>query len=290
MRLTNLLSQTVLLVSALHSSALAASWTFADGSVNVAAKGAGVGGGLKEQLTPSTALTTPIKLGATDSLKVTLTTQDGKTAKRPHQAFLLLQDSSKKLDVSYPFSVKESGKAKLELSHKDLPSQLLRSTSPLSASIVIASFGSSAGYDSEAFPLTIELDPNVPIPAAETPERYGKLPEIHHIFRPDARSPNVAISAFFLLATLATLPPLLGAWLYLGGNINHISKALSDAPLSHALFLGSVVGIEGVFFLYYTAWNLFQALPALGVLGVVAFFSGSRALTEVQERRLAGLR
>jgi hypothetical protein len=44
-----------------------------------------------------------------------LTTQDGKSAKRPHQAFLLLQDPSKKLDVSYPFSVKESGKAKLEL-------------------------------------------------------------------------------------------------------------------------------------------------------------------------------
>lgn len=183
------------------------------------------------RLTPSTALTTPVKLGGTDTLKVTLTTQDGKTAKRPHQAFLLLQDSSKKLDVSYPFSVKESGKAKLELvghnhvkvpavpvlthhvvqTHKDLPTQFLRSSSPLSASIVIASFGSSAGYNSEAFPLAIELDPNAGVPSVETPERYGKLPEIHHVFRPDAKSPNVAISAFFLLAIIATFPALLGA-------------------------------------------------------------------------------
>jgi hypothetical protein len=48
MQIRTLLSQTLLLVSALHSTALAASWTFADGSVNVASKGAGVGGGLKE--------------------------------------------------------------------------------------------------------------------------------------------------------------------------------------------------------------------------------------------------
>jgi oligosaccharyltransferase complex subunit delta (ribophorin II) len=65
---------------------------------------------------------------------------------------------------------------------------------------------------------------------------------------------------------------------------------MSDAPLSHALFVGSIIGIEGVFFLYYTVWNLFQTLPVLAALGVVAFMSGSRALTEVQERRLAGLR
>jgi hypothetical protein len=50
MRLQGFLSQAFLLVSALAStSAAAASWTFADGSVNVVAKGAGVGGGLKEQ-------------------------------------------------------------------------------------------------------------------------------------------------------------------------------------------------------------------------------------------------
>ena len=76
----------------------------------------------------------------------------------------------------------------------------------------------------------------------------------------------------------------------MGGNFNHLSKAMSDAPLSHALFVGSIVGIEGAFFLYYTAWNLFQTLPLLTVLSLVAYISGSRALTEVQERRLAGLR
>jgi oligosaccharyltransferase complex subunit delta (ribophorin II) len=116
------------------------------------------------------------------------------------------------------------------------------------------------------------------------------------------------IVLFFTVAALATLPILLGAvsvaalparvvdcllmiqWLYLDGNLNHLSKALNDAPISHALFVGSIVGLEFTFFLYYTIWNLFQTLPVLGVLGLVAFLSGSRALTEVQDRRLAGLR
>ena len=79
-------------------------------------------------------------------------------------------------------------------------------------------------------------------------------------------------------------------WLSLGANLNHLTAALSNAPISHILFFGSIVGLEGIFFLYYTHWNLFQTLPAVAVVGSVAFVSGSRALTEVQERRLEGLR
>lgn len=48
--------------------------------------------------------------------------------------------------------------------------------------------------------------------------------------------------------------------------------------------------MEGVFFAYYIGWNLFQTLPVAGVVGIVAFVSGGRALTEVQERRVKGER
>lgn len=65
---------------------------------------------------------------------------------------------------------------------------------------------------------------------------------------------------------------------------------MNAAPLAHGLFLGSVLAMEGVFFLYYTSWNLFQTLPVAAVVAVVAYVSGSRALTEVQERRLGGER
>lgn len=79
-------------------------------------------------------------------------------------------------------------------------------------------------------------------------------------------------------------------WLFLGVNLNHLPTALKSAPIPHAVFLGSLVSIEGAFFLYYTSWNLFQLLPAVAVAGAVALVSGSRALGEVQDRRFAGLR
>lgn len=100
----------------------------------------------------------------------------------------------------------------------------------------------------------------------------------------------MVITLAFAGIALATIPVLLGGWFALGANINHISEALSNAPLAHALFFGSVLGMEGIFFMYYSSWNLFQTLPAAGVAGVIAVVSGSRALTEVQNRRLAGKR
>lgn len=79
-------------------------------------------------------------------------------------------------------------------------------------------------------------------------------------------------------------------WAYLGANINHLSKATAAAPISHGLFFSSIICMEGVFFLYYSKWTLFKMLPVAGVIGLVSFLSGSKALSEVQSRRLAGER
>ena len=87
-----------------------------------------------------------------------------------------------------------------------------------------------------------------------------------------------------------TLPALLVTWLSLGANLNHLSKAFGSSPIPHALFFLSILTMEGIFFMYYTSWNLFQTLPGAIGIGLVTFLSGSRALREVQERRLAGFR
>ncbi|KAJ9655008.1 hypothetical protein H2198_006053 [Neophaeococcomyces mojaviensis] len=284
----SLLQASIIALSA--TPALAASWTFTDATVSVQSKGTGVGGSQKESLKAGKPLAKAITLGPSDSLKIILTTQEDKSAKRPHQAFLLLKDATSNLDVSYPLSVKETGKAKVDLTQKELPTQFTRKGSKITASLVIASFGSSTGYNSEVFTLDVASDQGLPASTSGKPLRYGKLPEIHHIFRGDQKMPNILISTIFTLAAVATLPILLGAWLFLGGNVNHLQKALSDAPVAHALFVGSIVGLEGILFMYYSSWNLFQTLPALVAVGTVTFLSGSRALTEVQDRRLAGLR
>ena len=232
-------------------------------------------------------------LGSTDVAKITLTTKDNGKEKRPHQAFVLLQDVETGLEAPYPLTVKDSGKGVVQIAYKDIPSQLLASAKNVRASLVIGSFGSAQAYlsgDDGLFELELQHDPNMPAPSAAKPERYTKKDEIHHIFRADPRSPPKIISLVFVLAVAATVPVLFGAWLLLGANVDHLGKALAAAPVSHAAFFGSILAMEGVFFLYYTSWNLFQMLPVAGIVGAVAVLSGSKALGEVQARRLAGER
>ncbi|KAF2402694.1 hypothetical protein EJ06DRAFT_472969, partial [Trichodelitschia bisporula] len=231
-----------------------------------------------------------ISLGSNDALKLLLTVTNGGKARKPHQAFLTLVEPTTGLEESYPFTIKESGKAKVDLTHAALPPQFLRASKPLTAKIVIGSFGASTPYASPAFSLSISLDPSAPLASPPAQPRYAAQPHITHTFRADPQSPPKVITLVFLLAVMSALPILLGAWAALGANLNDLPAALNAAPISSTAFFGSVVAMEAVFFAYYTSWNLFQTLPVAGVVGVVAFVSGSRALTEVQGRRLAGKR
>jgi oligosaccharyltransferase complex subunit delta (ribophorin II) len=56
----------------------------------------------------------PVVLGFKDTLTVSVTTKDGSEGKRPHQAFLILTESSG-LEAPYPLTVKTSGKGTVEI-------------------------------------------------------------------------------------------------------------------------------------------------------------------------------
>ncbi|KAI9682112.1 MAG: hypothetical protein M1817_000166 [Caeruleum heppii] len=290
MHLSAPLSYLALSLGLAHSALSAASWGFDDATVTVHGKSAGVGEGQKVKLSASASDPKKISLGLSDTLKVILTAQENAKPKRPHQAFLAIEDRDTGLETSYVLSVKESGKGKVEVAHKDLPVQLINSNQPLRASIVLASFGSAKGLSSHVFDIGVEKGSDAPTTSSEKALRYGKLEEIHYAFPADPKSPPKIITLAFGAAALATLPILFGTWLSLGANVNHLSQAMGSSPVSHALFFGSIILLEGIFYMYYARWNLFQTLPAVAGAGSVAFLSGSRALSEVQERRLAGLR
>ncbi|KAH8899337.1 hypothetical protein GQ53DRAFT_801899 [Thozetella sp. PMI_491] len=292
MRFSQSLSSALLLFAAGAAHA-ASSWGFDDGSISVG-KGASP---LKyepvrdsSRFTSKAGLSAPVTFGTSDSIKISLTAKDNGKAKRPHQVFLLLKEETTGLEAPFPLATKENGKAVVSISAKDIPAQLLLAQQPLKASVVIASFGAAKGIVAPAFDLEFKADPNAALPSYEAPLRYGKQPEIHHIFRADPKNPPKVISLFFALAVLATVPALFAGWLFLGANANHLTKAIGAAPLSHAAFFGSIVGMEFVFFLYYTTWNLFQTLPVILAVGAVTLVSGTKALGEVQSRRLAGER
>ena len=151
------------------------------------------------RFTTTSPLANKISLGETGSLKLHLTTKEGSKAKRPHQAFLLLQQPSSGLEAPFALKVRGSGKSTVEIvrffsseethpadvpqTQKDIPIQLLLSETPLRASIVIGSFDSSSALHAQVFDVQIVADPNSPRPAYEAPDRFGKKDEIHHIFR-----------------------------------------------------------------------------------------------------------
>ncbi|KAI6366728.1 hypothetical protein MCOR25_005093 [Pyricularia grisea] len=279
------ISKLALLLAAGVSQAVA-TWSIHDASITVSAKkGAD---SLKEKL--DLPLENPVQLGASDSLKVVLTAKDDGKPKRPHQAFLVLYSSTKELSAPFPMTLKENGRAMVQIAYKDIPLQLLVLKEPINANIILGSFGKSSGVNLPKFTINFVQDPNLPPPEVEAPVRYQKQPEIHHIFRPDPKSPPKVVSLFFAAAVAATVPVLFIGWTMLGANLNHLQKALGAAPLSHATFFGSILAMEGVFFLYYSGWKLFKVLPLIGVVGVTTFISGTKALGEVQSRRLAGER
>lgn len=86
--------------------------------------------------------------------------------------------------------------------------QFLAASEPVEAEIVIGSFGAADAYRNLAFQLSIDSEASAPV-ASESVERYGKQPEIHHIFKEGAKSPPQLITLVFLLATLVTVPVLI---------------------------------------------------------------------------------
>lgn len=67
------------------------------------------------RLQPNSPLASPLALGPSDTLKVLLTATDGNKPAQPHQAFLTLHEPETGLEESFPLTVKDSGKGKLEL-------------------------------------------------------------------------------------------------------------------------------------------------------------------------------
>lgn len=94
-------------------------------------------------------------------------------------------------------------------SQKDLPIQFLSLSGPVDAHIVIGGFGSSDAYDNSVFKLSIDRNPEEAVPTVET-ERYGKKPEIHHIFKDSASSPPIVITLAFVAMVGASIPALAG--------------------------------------------------------------------------------
>lgn len=90
----------------------ASSWSFDDATVQVNAKKAP---GSKEKFSEASPLPGPVAMGASESVKVLLVAKEGGKGKRPHQAFVVLQDTISGLEAPFPMTVKDNGKAVVDI-------------------------------------------------------------------------------------------------------------------------------------------------------------------------------
>ncbi|RPB28687.1 oligosaccharyltransferase subunit ribophorin II [Terfezia boudieri ATCC MYA-4762] len=266
------------------------------GAKLVTAKKGDTSPSVSEEFTIDKPVSTPITLSSGEALRLSMTFKAGNEVGVPHQAYLFVQQADTGIETFFPFDVAPTtAKAKLEITHKDLPPSFIVSSSPLTLTMAIGDF--TENIKSIFIPVAqVQLNfDSMTVSAAkrslgESPVVYAPLPELRHTFRPDPKNPPKILTLIFLGAIGAALVGLFGAWATLGANLSALPKALRAAPLSHPTFLASVLGLEGIFVMYYLKWNLFQTLTAAIIVGPVAFYSGSRTLREVRARRLNGER
>ncbi|KAF8476026.1 oligosaccharyltransferase subunit ribophorin [Kalaharituber pfeilii] len=270
-------------------------WGFTGAKLVVARKG-DTAPKSSDEFTPFQPIRSPVTLSTGEVLRLSLTLQAGDEPAVPHQAYLLMKQVSTGVETFFPLDIQPTtAKAKVEVAQKEIPPSFILSDSPLTLSLAIGDFTASIQsilvpvaqiqlkYDSVSKGTASKL-------LGPTPVVYAPLPEIHHTFRPDPKNPPKIITLVFLSTVLAALAGLFVSWAALGANLSALPKAVCRAPVAHMTFFGSLLAMEGICFMYYSSWNLFQTLIAVGVVAPVAFLTGSRALREVRERRLKGAR
>ncbi|KAM3729081.1 Dolichyl-diphosphooligosaccharide--protein glycosyltransferase subunit [Dirofilaria immitis] len=109
---------------------------------------------------------------------------------------------------------------------------------------------------------------------------YDKAPEIKHIFRePEKRPPQIVSTVFVFLCAIPLLV-LLILWLRIGINFGNIPTSPSVL-----IFHSGLIGIFGLYFVFWMQLTMFETLKYLSVIGTVTFISGNRLLRILAARR-----
>ncbi|KAF8960354.1 oligosaccharyl transferase delta subunit [Flammula alnicola] len=224
---------------------------------------------------------TPVQLGAKDTLKLTFQIVDKDSGKgvQPHQTFLRFYDEKTNEEGIQPVRVTPGGKAKFELNPSRPPLSLppTPNSDPIKVTLIIG----SPLYD----PFSIELfDLVLPLsqPAPEHPleATFHPLPEIKHTFRPEHKSPPRFISAVSAALVLAPWAVLLGMWSQVAPLP---ARLFSPSILPFILSLGA---FEVLLFWYWVDLKLGQVLLYGAVLTIPTVFAGKQALSSIGDKRI----
>ncbi|KAI1786739.1 oligosaccharyl transferase delta subunit [Ganoderma leucocontextum] len=232
-----------------------------------------------EPLSLAVKVPAPLRLGPTDTLKLTfqIVDEDGKGV-QPHQTFLRFYDAVTGEEGIQPVKVTPGGKAKFELNMARPFSSLPPSgKDPLQVSLYVGSFK----HDPAQFNLFDLVVPASQAPAHHPDEAFfHPRPEIFHTFRPEQKVPPKFISAVFTVFLAAPWVVLLGLLGHIGPQVPHLFSP-SIIP-----FVATLGAFEALLMWYWVDLHIGQVLLYGGILSIPAAITGKRALAAVGERRL----
>ncbi|KDQ13352.1 hypothetical protein BOTBODRAFT_160644 [Botryobasidium botryosum FD-172 SS1] len=219
----------------------------------------------------SVPLPDPVRVGATDTLKISFIVVDDDTGKpvQPHQAFLRFWDGKALEEGIQPLRVDTNGKSKFELNMRRPPPSLPATTesTPLNVSLILGSFNVAPAHI-QLF--AAYLPASAPVVPHEEEVTFHLQLEIVHTFRPDQKHPPKLISAVFAGVALAPWAVLFYLLSYLPITV---SQSLSTAP-----FVALIAAFEGLLLWYWADLKLGQVLAYGAALGLVTAAAGKHAL------------
>ncbi|ODQ67586.1 hypothetical protein NADFUDRAFT_40735 [Nadsonia fulvescens var. elongata DSM 6958] len=286
-------------VALMATTVLANHWSITDASLSI--------GPRTEQLdTSSKTIRDELRLGLDSNIKLSYNTLLGESKSRAHQNMVLLRDSTTGLETTFIVHAKPSGKSKILISSKSIPSAL-KNGNPLDLELIIGSFSKNEIVESEnetkteednrvnsdvvkdSIPFRLKIASNIVIDNESEPSapvRFGPKPIITHQFRASPRTVSPFISGLFSIAAASLVVVLLGVWFsVVGVNAKQFLPAFSESPIGHVSFWITIIGFEIVWIKYFIGMSIFDALGYSALLAPLGVVGGVRALKEIRSRR-----
>lgn len=199
---------------------------------------------------------------------------------KPSQVSLLLGLPEKNLEVPFSASLVENqglNLYKIKLAISKIPNALLHysraSQRPLQASLLLAGEGSGSIFV-PIFDMELNTDDIIEY---NEPTRYGSQPEIRHIFNPAPTTAPWFMSIIFSSSIIAMTFLLVASWLASGAlDLGNVPNGVNS--IYFVAFIGSIIGFEYIFTMYYSGSSIFETLNSAMYLGIPSLWIGTKFL------------